>query len=43
MYENDINSIKKLKNGDKFEMERLIRDNNRTNLEYSKKIYEQRI
>ena len=28
MYENDINSIKRAKNGDKFEMDRLIRENN---------------
>ena len=28
MYENDVKSIKKAQNGDKFEMERLIKDNN---------------
>ena len=28
MYENDINSIKRAQNGDRFEMDRLLRDNN---------------
>lgn len=40
MYENDINSIKRAQDGDNFEMERLIRNNNRTYMEYCKKIYE---
>lgn len=43
MYENDISSIKRAQDGNKFEMERLIRNNNRTYMEYSKKIYKQRI
>lgn len=38
MYENSIESIKKAKSGDIYELERLIRDNNRSNLEYCKKI-----
>ena len=32
------NVIKKAQSGDKYEMERMIRDNNRTYMEYSKKI-----
>lgn len=39
MYENDFKSIKKAQDGDKFEMEKLIRENNRTYLEHSKKIF----
>ena len=35
MYENDIKAIKKAQEGDKEELDRLIRDNNRTNMEYS--------
>jgi len=35
MYENDINAIKKAQEGDKEELEKLIRDNNRINMEYS--------
>ena len=38
MYENDMKSIKKAQNGDKIELERLIKQNNRINMEYSKKI-----
>lgn len=38
MFENSIDAIKKAQSGDKYEMERMIRDNNRTNLEYCKKI-----
>ena len=38
MFENSIKEIKKAQSGDKYEMERMIRDNNRTYLEYSKKI-----
>lgn len=38
MYENDIESIKKAQNGDKFELEKLIKYNNRINMEYSKKV-----
>lgn len=43
MYENDTNSIKRAQEGDKFELERLIRYNNRTHMEYSKKISRKRI
>ena len=43
MYDNNINSIIKAQNGDKDEMERLIQENQRTYLEYCKKIYEQRL
>ena len=39
MYENDFKSIKKAQDGDKFEMEKLIRDNNRAYLEHSKKVF----
>ena len=35
MYENDIKAIKRAQEGDKEELEKLIRDNNRTNMEYS--------
>ena len=35
MYENDIKAIKRAQEGDKEELERLIRDNNRINMEYS--------
>lgn len=38
MYENDIDAIKKAQKGDKEELEKLINDNNRTNMEYSKEI-----
>lgn len=38
MYENSIESIKKAQEGDKDELEKLIQENNRTYLEYSKKI-----
>lgn len=38
MYENSIDAIKRAQSGDKYEMERIIRDNNRINLEYSKKV-----
>ena len=38
MYENDINAIKKAQEGDKEELEKLINENNRTNMEYSKEI-----
>lgn len=38
MYKNDIESIKKAQEGDKEELERLIQNNNRINMEYSKKI-----
>lgn len=43
MFENDISSIKKAQSGDNFEMEKLIKQNNRTYMEYNKKIYKQRI
>ena len=35
MYENDIKAIKKAQEGDKEELEKLITDNNRINMEYS--------
>ena len=38
MYENDFQAIKKAQHGDKFELEKLIKENNRINMEYSKKI-----
>lgn len=38
MYENCIENIKKAQAGDKYELEKLIKDNNRTYLEYCKKI-----
>ena len=38
MYEDYIQSIKKAQEGDKFELEKLIRENNRINMEYCKKI-----
>lgn len=38
MYENSLESIKKAQNGDKVELEKLIKYNNRANMEYCKKI-----
>ena len=38
MYENSVEAIKKAQSGDKHELERIIRDNNRINMEHSKKI-----
>ncbi len=38
MYDNNKESIIKAQEGDKYELERLIKDNNRTDLEYSEKI-----
>ncbi len=38
MFENSIEAIKKAQSGDKYELERIIKDNNRFNMEYSKKI-----
>lgn len=38
MFENSIEAIKKVQSGDKYELERIIKDNNRFNMEYSKKI-----
>ena len=38
MYENDIETIKKTQEGDKTELEKLVQDNNRVNMEYSKKV-----
>lgn len=35
MYENDIDTIKKAQEGDKEELEKLINNNNRINMEYS--------
>lgn len=42
MYENTTERILKAQNGDEEEMTKLIEENNRINLEYSKKIYWQR-
>ena len=38
MYENDIESIKKAQEGDKIELEKLVKNNNRINMEHCKKI-----
>ena len=38
MYENSLESIRKAQDGDKEELGKLIDDNNRTYMEYSKKI-----
>lgn len=38
MYENDLEAIKKAQKGDKIELENLIKNNNRINLEYCKEI-----
>lgn len=38
MYENSVESIKKAQAGDEFELEKLIKDNNRTYLEHCEKI-----
>lgn len=38
MYENDIESIKKAQSGDKPELEKLIKNNNRINMEHCKEI-----
>ena len=38
MYENNVDTIKRAQEGDKKELEKLIQDNNRINMEYSKKI-----
>ena len=38
MFENDIKSIIKAQEGNEDEMTKLIEENNRTNMEYSKKI-----
>lgn len=35
MYENSVDSIIKAQKGDKQELEKLVQDNNRLNLEYS--------
>ena len=43
MYENDIQLIKNAQNGDKLELEKLIKNNNRTNMEHSKKIFWKRL
>ena len=43
MFENDNNTIKKAQQGDKFELEKLIKQNQRTNMEHSKKVQWQRI
>ena len=38
MYENDMKSIKRAQEGDKIELGKLIKYNNRFNMEYCKKI-----
>ncbi len=38
MFENSVEAIKKAQSGDKYELERMIRDNNRVNMEYCQKI-----
>lgn len=38
MFENDVKSIIKAQEGNEDEMTKLIEENNRTNMEYSKKI-----
>ena len=38
MYENDTKSIERAQAGDKAELEKLINDNNRVNMEYCKNI-----
>ena len=43
MYDNSLDSIKKAQNGDKEELWKLMRENNRINLEHSKKIFRKRI
>ena len=43
MYENTAERILKAQNGDEEEMTKLIEENNRFNLEHSKKVYRKRI
>lgn len=43
MFENDIESIIKSQKGNKEELQKLIEKNNRTYLEYCKKIYRKRV
>lgn len=43
MYENTSERILKAQNGDEEEMTKLIEENNRFNLEHSKKIHRERI
>ena len=43
MYENTAERILKAQNGDEQEMTKLIEENNRINLEHSKKIHGKRI
>lgn len=38
MYENDLEAIRKAQSGDKLELEKLIKDNNRINMEHCEKI-----
>ena len=38
MFENSIEVIKRAQSGDKYELERMIKENNRTNMEYCKQI-----
>ena len=38
MYENDIETIKKAQAGDKIELEKLIKNNNRIDMEHCKEI-----
>ena len=43
MYDNNIENIKKAKSGSDEAMTELIKDNNRINMEYSKKIFIKRV
>ena len=43
MYDKNIENIKRAKSGNEEAMTELIIDNNRTNMEYSKKIFIKRI
>ena len=43
MYDNSVESIKKAQEGDREELGKLIDDNNRTYMEYCKKIWWKRI
>lgn len=38
MYENNLEAIKRAQAGDKLELEKLIKDNNRINMEYCEEI-----
>ena len=43
MYDNNIENIKKAKSGNDEAMTELIKDNNRTDMEYSKKVFIKRV